>query len=279
MDSNNINRKIVPPGNHRRNVAERQICTFKNHFISILAGTEPDFPLHIWYKLILQACITINLLQNYHRNPQLSAEAHLNGKFDYNKTTLAPPRTKVVSFEPPDKCSSWSTHVTPGWYIGLALQHYRCWKIHIAKTSATRVCDTVEFFPKKYKMPTLSSARTAARVTLKLSKALKHPHPTQSFVPLNDNTLIALKELSAILSDATTKTTALLTSANPSTIELPRVREPPPRVESRKAVKYTRVEEVQDNIITPIQMECWGVKQAHTYTQHNSSHYQCKQSL
>ena len=86
MYINNINWKIVPPGNHIRNVAERLIRTFKNHFISILAGTDPDFALHLWDKLIPQACITINLLQNSHRNPQLLAEENLNGQFDYNKT-------------------------------------------------------------------------------------------------------------------------------------------------------------------------------------------------
>ena len=45
MDKHEIQWKIVPPGNHRRNAEERQIRTFKNHFIAILAGTDPEFPL------------------------------------------------------------------------------------------------------------------------------------------------------------------------------------------------------------------------------------------
>ena len=173
MDRNNLNWKIV-----RRNVAERQIGTFKNLFISIFAGTDPEFPLHIWDKRIPQACITINLFQNYHINPQLSAEAHLNGQFYYNITPLVPPGTKGVAFETPDKRSSWATHGTLGWYIGPALHHYRCRKIQMTKTSATHVCDTVEFTPKQYKMPTLSSSDTAARTALELSEALKNPHTT-----------------------------------------------------------------------------------------------------
>ena len=71
MDKHQIQWQLVPPGNHRRNIEERQIRTFKNRFISILAGTDPGFPLHLWDKLIPQACITINLLRNSHRNPQL----------------------------------------------------------------------------------------------------------------------------------------------------------------------------------------------------------------
>ena len=121
------------------------------------------------------------------------AEEHLNEKFEYNKKPLAPPGTKVVAFEPPYKRSSWETHGTLRWYIGTELHHYRCWTINITKTSATRVCDTVEFFPKNNKMPTLSSSNTAARAALELSKALKHTYHTQPFAALNENILKALK--------------------------------------------------------------------------------------
>ncbi len=39
--------ELVPPGNHRRNQAERAIQTFKVHFISILAGVDNKFPLSL----------------------------------------------------------------------------------------------------------------------------------------------------------------------------------------------------------------------------------------
>ena len=161
MDKNKIKWQLVPPGNYRRNPAERHIRTFKNHFISILAGTDPEFPLHLWDKLIPQACIKINLLCNSHRNPQLSDEAHLNGNLDYNTTPLALPGTKVVSFEPPDKRTSWATHGILGWYVGPSLHNYRCRKIYVTKTAVPRVCDTVKLFPKYFKMTFLSSADTA----------------------------------------------------------------------------------------------------------------------
>ena len=44
MGKHQIQMQLVPPENHRRNPAERQVCTFKNHFISILAGPDPEFP-------------------------------------------------------------------------------------------------------------------------------------------------------------------------------------------------------------------------------------------
>ena len=36
--------QLVPPNLHRRNVAERDIRTFKAHFLAILAGLYPNFP-------------------------------------------------------------------------------------------------------------------------------------------------------------------------------------------------------------------------------------------
>jgi hypothetical protein len=45
----------VPPDMHRRNKTERAIRTFKAHFISILAGTDPSFPRNRGDLLLPQA--------------------------------------------------------------------------------------------------------------------------------------------------------------------------------------------------------------------------------
>ena len=45
---NNMTYQLVPPHDHRRNMAEKAIQTFKAHFISILCGADKDFPLHLW---------------------------------------------------------------------------------------------------------------------------------------------------------------------------------------------------------------------------------------
>ena len=82
--------KLVPPGCHRRNAVEVAIHNFKAHFLNILAGVMPDFPMKLWDKLLPQAKITINLLCQSNTTPTVSAYAHLNGPFDYNKIPLAP---------------------------------------------------------------------------------------------------------------------------------------------------------------------------------------------
>ena len=81
--------------------------TFKCHFISILAGTDPDFPMHLWDCLLPQAVTTLNLLRNSRLQPQLSAEAHCNGPFDYNTTPMAPLGCKVLVHEKPNQRGTW----------------------------------------------------------------------------------------------------------------------------------------------------------------------------
>ncbi len=40
--------QLVPPDTHQRNLAERAIQTFKNHFIAILSGVDESFPMPLW---------------------------------------------------------------------------------------------------------------------------------------------------------------------------------------------------------------------------------------
>jgi len=61
---NNMTFQLVPPHDHQRNIDEKAIQTFKGHFISILCGTDKDFPLHLWCRLLPQAEHTLNMLRS-----------------------------------------------------------------------------------------------------------------------------------------------------------------------------------------------------------------------
>ncbi len=54
--------QLVPPDNHRRNLAERAIQTFKNHFKAVIAGVDDSFPMHLWDRLLPQTVLMLNLL-------------------------------------------------------------------------------------------------------------------------------------------------------------------------------------------------------------------------
>jgi hypothetical protein len=124
-NSKHIEFQLVPPHMHRRNAAERAIRTLKNHFVAGLCSTDTRFPMHLWDRLLEQALITLNLLRPSRRDPKISAYNMLEGTFDYNKTPLAPPGTKVIIHEKPQQRKTWDPHGTEGWYLGPAMEHYR----------------------------------------------------------------------------------------------------------------------------------------------------------
>jgi hypothetical protein len=144
-----VNYQLAPPHIHRRNNAERAIHTFKNHSIAGLCSVDPTFPLKLWDKLLPQATITFNLLRNSRINQSMSAYPKLNGHFDFSKTPLPPPGTQIIAHEKPDQRASWDPHGLDGYYLGPALDHYRCCQVHITKTKGNRIVDTVEFPPRQ----------------------------------------------------------------------------------------------------------------------------------
>ena len=97
---------------------------FKARFIAVLTGIDPKFPIAQWDCLILQAYMTPNPLRSARLNPNLSAHAFIHVEFNYNKTTLVPPRTKVVAHDKDYQRKTWSPHGEEMWYIGPTLDHY-----------------------------------------------------------------------------------------------------------------------------------------------------------
>jgi hypothetical protein len=65
--------QFVPPDMHHRNRAEPTICTFKDHFLAILAGVDAAFPRYLWDLLLPQTELTLYLLCQSTINPQISA--------------------------------------------------------------------------------------------------------------------------------------------------------------------------------------------------------------
>jgi hypothetical protein len=46
--------ELVPPEEHRCNMAEKAIQTFKDHFVGVLSGCAPSMPIHLWCQLLPQ---------------------------------------------------------------------------------------------------------------------------------------------------------------------------------------------------------------------------------
>ena len=195
----NIDYQLVPPYIHRRNAAERAIRTFQNHFIAGLSSVDKNFPLHLWDKLLPQAELTLNLMRGSRINPRLSAHAQMAGPFDFNRTPLAPPGIRVLVHIKPSERTTWSPHGTDGWYTGPALESYRCYTVWLWDTRASRICDTLTWFPTKVTMPLASSNDLILAGIHDIVQALRNPSPKSPLAPLTDSHHDALSQLTTIL--------------------------------------------------------------------------------
>jgi hypothetical protein len=203
LHQQNITFQLVPPYSHRRNAAERAIRSFTDDLITGICSTDKSFPMHLWDILLPQAVITLNMLRTSRINPKLSAATHIYGQYDFNRVQMAPPGTRIIAHETPNRRRTWAPHGTDGWYIGPALEHYLCYTVYITKTRGERVVETVDFFPEEFKLPFPSAQDLATQAAAELTHALLHPQPAGPFCKVGDEQTLALKRLADIFDSAT----------------------------------------------------------------------------
>ncbi len=126
IKNNNIEYKLVPPGQHRQNQAEWAIKTFKSHVISILAGVDDKFPLSLWCHLLEPAELTLNLLRQSQIAPNISAFAHVHGTHNYMRKLFAPIGCAIQTHVKPDDRRTWDTRSEPGFNLGTSMEYHHC---------------------------------------------------------------------------------------------------------------------------------------------------------
>ena len=129
----------------------------KNHFIAGFSTTDPDLPIIKCDRLISQCAITLDLYRNSRVNPGLSSYAYLFGPYDFHKSHMELPGTRMIVHEKPGNRTSWVHNVTPGWYIGLSLDHYRFMQCYMHATGIVRITDTLQYTPNTFAFPTTTT--------------------------------------------------------------------------------------------------------------------------
>ena len=142
----NVNVLIGEPNNHHINAAECAIRTFKNIFLAGLSSVHPKFPMYLWDELLSQAFITLNLLQTSRTCPKISACAHLYGTYNFDTTPLAPPGVRVLLYNDPNYRASYRVHGDGAYYLGPALENYRCYKCFVPSTGGIIICANSQSF-------------------------------------------------------------------------------------------------------------------------------------
>ena len=246
FNRNNVKYQLCPPYSHRSNLAERAIQTFKSHFKSGLATCDPNFPLCEWDRLLPQAILTLNLLRASRTNPRISAYTYIFGEYDFRSTPLAPPGTRVITHIKAQKRNTWDLHGAEGYYVGPALNHYRCVTCYIPKTKAERVCDTVFFLSKTIPIPKTNTTEYLHQAASDIIHILSQPpSPTIPSLRAGDPIRGALYELATLLQQSGPIEPQPNTKSTDTNDSLPRVALPdnssledkvhvPPRVTVKK---------------------------------------------
>ena len=208
VDEAKVEFELCPPYNHRTNPAEIRIRTWKNHLISGLSTSDPQFPLAAWDEVLPQTDSTYNILHAWSRNPKLSAYEGFHGHpYDFNAHPIAPIGTKVVIFENPDMRSSYGAHGIDGWYLGPSTKHYRSYRVLPKSTLTPRVSDTLAWHPATVHMPGSSPLDLISVALQDLTSALKvycsHPmrHASGSPLPFDETLASSLREASNLFAD------------------------------------------------------------------------------
>jgi hypothetical protein len=132
---------------------------------------EPNFPADMLFESVVeQAEIVINQLRPWHSDYTINAWTGMhNGAYDHMAHPLSVFGMLCVAHEKSHQCGTFAEHGKDGFYLGPALNHYRCWCIYITVTNDTRIADTVAWFPIPYCLPGHSplKALTAVIQTMK----------------------------------------------------------------------------------------------------------------
>jgi hypothetical protein len=105
---------------------------------------------------------------------------------------------RIIAHESPSRRRTWAPHGQDGWYIGPALEHYRCYTAYITKTRGNRIVEKVEFFPEKFTLPFPSYQDLDTQAAADLTHALLHQQPACPFCKVGNEQTIALKRLASI---------------------------------------------------------------------------------
>jgi len=190
IKENHMTYQLVPPNDHRRNVAEKAIQTFKDHFVAVLCGTDETFPLQLWCQILRHAENQLNLLRKSRRNPSISAFEEMYGPHDYDAQPFAILGCAVELHVMPQHRKSWETHTKTGYYIGAAWDHYRCHRVWVKDTKAERVGQTVFFKHKYITQPAITESDALLRASEDICDALLKREPTSKKTRSAVDTLI-----------------------------------------------------------------------------------------
>ena len=179
--------------------------------------------MDIWDLLLPQILLCLNHLTPFAPNPTVSAYAGIHGgQHDFR----APAGTRILIHDKPSNRASWAPHGVPGFCLGPASKHYRCYTVWATPTNAVQITDTVAWFPEHVHMPTVNRHDSVIAAIKNLSNTLtSFASTTATSLPnIEDPILLELRTQAEMYQSATAVSPAnTLENTNPETSAIPRV--------------------------------------------------------
>lgn len=129
ITDNTMAYQLVLPHDHHRNAAEKAIQIFEDHFVAVLCGIDPDFPMRLWCALLPQATIQLNMMRPSATKQLVSAFEHIHVPHNYDKHPFAILSSAVEIHVALKNRATWGEHTVPGFYLGQSWEHYRCYDL------------------------------------------------------------------------------------------------------------------------------------------------------
>ena len=123
---------------------------------------------------------------------------------------------------------SWDFHGHIGWYVGPAMNHYRCFRIFLPHTNREIISDTIRFFPKKIPFPHETVQDRLIRAVEKIEKILNNVAPIISpNIPNRESATKSFAHISKLLKKEPTSPpiTKVEMATNKNNTPEPRVQE------------------------------------------------------
>ena len=105
----------------------------------------------------------------------------MEGQNDYNAHPLVPPGIQVLIHERSNVHKTWAPRGIEVLYLGLVLEHYRCYRVYAAKTGGEKISDTIHFSPKDIPMPDRVAIEQVVEAAGALTAALKCTFPIANY--------------------------------------------------------------------------------------------------
>jgi hypothetical protein len=156
--------------------------------------------MHLWDRLLPQATITWNLLRPHHNAIQRSLPTKC---WRATLISIALPWRHLLAQKQfyqkkTGQHKTWKTHHINEWYLGPALEYYRCYRDFTNKLKSQRNSNTVGFCPQHTQVlvnPPLDVAIVQA--TRDLIRVLQYPTPCTPYAHIGHDQMTAMQTILA----------------------------------------------------------------------------------